>query len=1053
MKLKKLEVIGFKSFYDKTTFDFADGISAIVGPNGCGKSNIVDAIRWVLGEHAPSYLRSKVLEDVIFAGSDVAGPLGMAEVSLTFTNDDGVAPPGYESFSEIAVTRRTYRDGESEFFINKTPCRLKDIAELFLDTGAGARGYAIIQQGKVGEIMSARPNEKRLIIEEAAGVAKFRIRRKEAERKMESTRQNLARVKDILDEVRKRIGALDRQVRKAERYKAIRAELKKLDICVADQKHGALKTELEAVRKNLTELDDALSACRSGVSGLEAAREEARLLQAERERALTDLKEDYGRRKEEAARKEAEWGGLLAQAEHFRRTILETGREIEALQAEIRDLDARLAQADENTLLRKEELSSSRKELERARTELSEARERHREAQERADRASSDLMVRVTQHSGARSGAEALSLRIEESERNLLRLSERIREASAAKEKAASEYESSSGTETKARAALEEADRSWSDLGARLTETVLRLDEAIEASRLAEGKLQSAESRLATLSRLYEARDWASSGVRAVLHHFRNGGSREKAAEGIFGIMGDLIDTEAEYEKAVEAVLGEKMQSVVVQNHSAGLSALQYLKESGEGRSAFVPVGLRVRSEAFAQTEDDGVIGPLTSVVQAPPECGELLRGLLGGTLLVRNLDTALRLWNGNGVWNSYVTFDGDVVTADGILIGGDAAAEESGTGVVEAGILARRREIRELSREIDKLRAQHGLVLEAEEAIRRSRVELEERRDEAFRARENAAAAHGAAIKANAVIKETLLQACSLFDERSQEQAFLRGETDRMAKELNTLLVAAQEAELARGEEEERSRILLEELETTRSRFDSLREQAHAAEIAYAGLEEKERTAAALLASITEQADGKRRLMAERGNRKSRDEEALLSLDAAMASAREVIEQAAIGLGAMQDQIEGRISELAVAASHVSGVEDELRKSRMSESEMLESQSMERLRRQRIEMDIEGLNALLYQRYEIGLADLRHEGDEEAEEDLAELSMRAESCRERMAAMGEVNLVSIQEHEELSTRYDFLTKQKEDLELSLDDLNKAIQRINRTTRERFAQA
>ncbi|HWS14862.1 MAG TPA: AAA family ATPase, partial [Candidatus Methylomirabilis sp.] len=200
MKLKKLELIGFKSFYDKTTFDFSAGVTAIVGPNGCGKSNIVDAIRWVLGEHAPSFLRSKALEDVIFAGSDAAGPLGMAEVTLTFVNDDGNAPPGYESYAEIAITRRTFRDGESEFSINKVPCRLKDIAELFLDTGAGARGYAIIPQGKVGEIVDARPDEMRMIIEEAAGVAKFRVRRKEAERKMESTRQNLARVKDILEE-------------------------------------------------------------------------------------------------------------------------------------------------------------------------------------------------------------------------------------------------------------------------------------------------------------------------------------------------------------------------------------------------------------------------------------------------------------------------------------------------------------------------------------------------------------------------------------------------------------------------------------------------------------------------------------------------------------------------------------------------------------------------------------------------------------------------------------------------------------------------------------
>ncbi|MCL1926382.1 MAG: chromosome segregation protein SMC [Syntrophorhabdaceae bacterium] len=1056
MKLKKLELIGFKSFYDKTTFDFADGISAIVGPNGCGKSNIVDAIRWVLGEHAPSYLRSKVLEDVIFAGSDAAGPLGMAEVSLTFINDDGVAPPGYESFGEIAVTRRTFRDGESEFFINKTPCRLKDIAELFLDTGAGARGYAIIRQGKVGEIINARSDEKRLIIEEAAGVAKFRVRRREAERKMESTRQNLARVKDILDEVRRQIGSLDRQVRKAERYKVIRAELKELDLRVADRKHQAMAADLEAIRKSLAELDDALIACRSGISGLEASREEAKLWQAERERALADIKEEHGRRKEEAARREAEWGGLLDRAEHFRRTIVETGQEMETLRAEIGGLDARLTRAGEETLLRKDELSRAQEELDRSRAALSAAREQHREAQEQADRAASDLMVRVTQHSGARSGAEALSRRIEESERNLSRLSERIGEASAAIGKAASEYESASAAEVSAREALENADCSWAEMGARLTDTASRLDAAIEASRFAEGKLQSAESRLATLSRLYEARDWASSGVRAVLHHFQNGGAREKAAEGIFGVMGDLIETDAEYEKAVEAVLGERMQSVVVRDHSDGLSALQYLKESREGRSAFVPVGLRVRDEALAYTEDEGVVGPLTSVVQAPLEYGELVKGLLGGTLLVRNLDTALRLWNRNGVWNSYVTLDGDVVTADGILIGGDndMEAEESEAGVAEAGILARRREIRELSREIEELRARRGGALEVEEAIRRSRSELEERRDNAFRARETAAVAHGAAVKAKAVIEETLLQARLLLDERAQEQTFLRKETERMAEELKALLVAAQETELARGEEEERSKGLFVELEKRRRLFDSLLEQAHAAEIAHAGLEEKERASAALLASVTEQSEGKRRLLADRGSRKERDEGALVSLDANMVSAREAIEQAAIGLSAMQDQIEGRISELAVAASHVSGIEDELRKTRVRESEMAESQSTERLRLQRIEMDIEGLDALLYQRYEIRLADLSQlEANTETEEDLTELSSRAEACRDRMAAMGEVNLVSIQEHEELSERRLFLTSQKEDLERSLEDLHKAIQRINRTTRERFAQA
>ncbi|NNF84637.1 MAG: AAA family ATPase, partial [Deltaproteobacteria bacterium] len=309
MKLKKLELFGFKSFYDKTSFDFSDGITAIVGPNGCGKSNIVDAVRWVLGEHAPSYLRSKALEDVIFAGSDAAGPLGMAEVSLTFSNEDGVAPPGYESFAEVQVTRRTFRDGESEFFINRIPCRLKDIAELFLDTGAGARGYAIIEQGKIVTIVNARSEEKRMIIEEAAGVAKFRVRRKEAERKMENTRQNLARVRDILDEVRRQLGSLERQVRKAEKYKVLKDELRALELRIAKRKFLGFTEERSRIASDLSTLESTIGSLRSELVSLEAGRESERLGLAEAESAWGILRAGHAARKEEIARKQAEWEG------------------------------------------------------------------------------------------------------------------------------------------------------------------------------------------------------------------------------------------------------------------------------------------------------------------------------------------------------------------------------------------------------------------------------------------------------------------------------------------------------------------------------------------------------------------------------------------------------------------------------------------------------------------------------------------------------------------------------------------------------------------------
>jgi len=1050
MKLKKLELIGFKSFYDKTTFDFSAGVTAIVGPNGCGKSNIVDAIRWVLGEHAPSFLRSKALEDVIFAGSDAAGPLGMAEVTLTFLNDDGNAPPGYESYAEIAITRRTFRDGESEFSINKVPCRLKDIAELFLDTGAGARGYAIIAQGKVGEIVDARPDEMRMIIEEAAGVAKFRVRRKEAERKMESTRQNLARVKDILDEVRRQIGSLERQVRKAERYKAFRAELKGLDLRVASRRQQAMTLVCESAREALGSIETALLAARSDLARMDAGREEARVTLAERERLLSDLREEHGRKKEDAARREAEWDGLRGQAEQLRRMVGEAGVEIASLDSDIEGLDARVAEAEGEAARRSEELSSARARWEEENASSAAAREEHRLVQEVVERAKSDLIVRVSQHSDARSGAEALSQRIAEGERTVSRLSGRIEEAVAALEKASREFDAASAAETAARGALESAERSWEETGASLAAANGRLDASVEAARRAENELRAAESRLVTLSGLRERRDWASSGVRAVLQHFRGVEASDKGDRGIFGVMGEMIETDAAYEKAVEAILGERMQSVVVRDHAEGLSAIHYLKESREGRGAFVPVGLRTRNEEPAYVGEEGVVAPLAEIVSAPPECRDLVRGLLGGALLVRTLDTAIRLWNRNGVWNSYVTLDGDVVTADGILIGGD-----QGTG--EAGVLARKREIRDLEREIEGLRLELDRRSRVEAEIRRERVSLEERLAAFFRGREDARTAHSAAERERAVLSGTHAQARAFLDGQTREEAFLRGELSRMAEEHSASLVTARESEHARGEEEERSRALLNETETKRVRAEEIRERAHAAEVAFRGLEEKDRAASDLRAALSEQAEGKRRLLAERRRRKAEQEREAASLDETMRVAREAIEQGGVSLARLQERIEERVAEHADVVSRLSEIEAALREARRREAELGERQAAERLRLQRSEMDIAGLDALLHQRYEVHLRDLppqeASEGEEGEAPDLPVLESRAEELRERMASMGEVNLASLEEHRELTERFSFLTSQKEDLETSLEDLAKAIQRINRTTRERFSKA
>ncbi|MDP2800095.1 MAG: AAA family ATPase, partial [Deltaproteobacteria bacterium] len=288
MKINRVEMFGFKSFVNKTSVSFSEGIAAIVGPNGCGKSNIVDAIRWVLGEQSPRQLRGNVMEDVIFAGSESRAPLGVAEVTITLANGNGTAPPPFENMSEIAVTRRLYRSGESEYLINKAPCRLKDIVYLFMDTGVGTRAYSIIDQGQIGGFIEAKPGERRILVEEVAGISKFKFKKDEALRKIEHTRQNLLRLEDILGEIKRQMNSLHRQAKKADRYLELKQKLKGLELFLASTDYAKwqdILTRKEGVITLESEKENALAA---RIAQLELNAEELELASLEQEKLIEE---------------------------------------------------------------------------------------------------------------------------------------------------------------------------------------------------------------------------------------------------------------------------------------------------------------------------------------------------------------------------------------------------------------------------------------------------------------------------------------------------------------------------------------------------------------------------------------------------------------------------------------------------------------------------------------------------------------------------------------------------------------------------------------------
>src|SRR4051812_17743589 len=291
MKIRRLEISGFKSFADRVVFSFDDGVTGVVGPNGCGKSNVVDAIRWAMGEQSAKHLRGRAMEDVIFSGSESRPATGLAEVSLTFQNDGRLVPPQYAGFGEITVTRRLFRNGDSDYEINKAPCRLMDITELFLGTGVGTRAYSIIEQGRIGLIVSAKPEDRRAIIEEAAGVTKYKARRKQAERKLDATEQNLLRLSDVVGEVEKRLQSLERSARRAEKFRELRAQLRELELLASCRQFLGLRGTEAAQAKEMEEAVEAEKLVLAAVARLEAGLSAERLQLLEDDKKVQDLSE------------------------------------------------------------------------------------------------------------------------------------------------------------------------------------------------------------------------------------------------------------------------------------------------------------------------------------------------------------------------------------------------------------------------------------------------------------------------------------------------------------------------------------------------------------------------------------------------------------------------------------------------------------------------------------------------------------------------------------------------------------------------------------------
>ncbi|NTW77693.1 MAG: chromosome segregation protein SMC, partial [Syntrophaceae bacterium] len=693
MNLKRLEISGFKSFRDKVVLDFSQGVTAIVGPNGCGKSNVVDAIRWVMGEQRVKALRGKKMDDVVFNGSQDASPVSMAEVTMTLVANGQSFTGAFAEMAEVSITRRVILDGESDYLINRVPCRLLDIKEFFMGTGVGTRTYSLVEQGSVANMVEAKPEDRRLFIEDAAGISKYKSRKDAAVRKMDATKINVQRLNDIIKEVRSQLNSISRQAKRAEQYKEIKQRMRDTEIALALQNYAELVEQGASLQAVRNELHDRDAAGRANLEAKESLLEEmkAKLLENEElinksRQALYEVKNtinikekniEFSRRRisDASERKQkdaaetdlalAKKDQLLSEIENLRKTATEADERIAALKVEHDEARQNIqslidADKDINSELEEKKIVYIDVVTEKAKLK--------------------NMISTLTKNiDDLKRREERENREIEEGQKRLLELTSKLQ---AVNEALLGDEEELNSLQDRKESAAEALEKAKADL--QLVE-----------ERLAEIKEESSvkTSRLDSLREFQEAYKWSSEGIKEIIE-------KQESRDKFYGIVADHINVPREYEAAVEAVLGDKLQYVVVKSQEEGAKAIDYLKSGQLGRGSFLPVELRSQGAATYGADHLQEAEPLLRKVDCHDDFRQIADCLLGDVLLTPTITTGINLWKKNGFRGTFVTPDGDTISPQGVLTGGSGSA-------VEKSLLSTKREIAELEEDLEKLAAE----------------------------------------------------------------------------------------------------------------------------------------------------------------------------------------------------------------------------------------------------------------------------------------------------------------------------------------------------------
>ena len=1036
MFLKRLELQGFKSFADKTVLEFMPGITAVIGPNGSGKSNISDSIRWVLGEQSMKSLRGNKSEDIIFAGTQNRKSLGFAEASIVIDNSDGKLPI---EFAEVVVTRRIFRNGDSGYFINKTPCRLKDVLELFMDTGIGKDGYSIIGQGKIDEILSNKSEDRRNIFEEAAGIVKYRARKTESEKKLEQTKLNLLRINDILSEIEANIEPLKKQSDKAKKFLELRDELKSIEI-------GLFLYNIDNYKEQLKKLAEDIDIILS-----EQKEEESRLS------VIQNLKENLKLELEE----------VITKIEETQNLGFESEKKIEQINSEINVAETKIT----NNIQNRETYLKEIEELNKRNTEIKEEKDN-----------------RISKKDNLLANREKFAKELEEKEKTLNEISSKFSDEEKKIEEKKKQVEQNTEVKYENREKINTIEINNDNLSKRgktvqneITDTISKLDEKrmikselLKTFNEKEAKRNECEKRLNEiktkkdeantkilnyenkindlstelrvkdskqkfLSEMEKEKEGYSRAVKALLLECEKD---SKLNKGVKGVLANIITVPTEYQIAIETVLGQTLQNIVTETEEDAKKLIEYLRKNNLGRASFLPIasvkGKKV--DRLIKNNLQGVIGIANDLVKADKEYEGIILNLLGRTVVVENMDTAIILARQNSYGFRIVTLKGDIINPSGAISGGSIAQKTS-------SIIGRTSQIKELEKEIEKLKQEIEKVSKEKEEYEESIEDLLEEITSIEQSSQEIQIEYATEKQRIESLEESILnletRLESLKTESKQiEQTILENEKQKSTIKEKTMELE-KEIEAISGE----IQAFAEKDKENQKYIDDLNFEITNLKISLSSFDESSNSMQEILERIETELQANTSKIESKQEQSKQVLEENEKLKKTIENLKQSIEQIKQEVSLSSEIVEKLKQEKIEKNNSITKTETEIEEKYRIIEEIKNQANKLEVKKSKIDVELEQIINKMWEDYEITP---NTAGEYKKPNDIAETTKNVKNLREKIKELGSINIDSIEEYKQTKERYDYMCEQRLDLENSSNKLKKVIQDMTKIMKEQF---